>query len=119
MIGPKFERWRMKGLMATRRTELQPPRPEEVMKAIENPSRLARRLQTIFIKEKGIVTVPKIHRTYAGRWQRAEGAWSWFMFTREGTVIGSQWSATKVARAKCREYSKEWRGGDIHVTPEE
>lgn len=98
--------------------ELDTPKPSSFVKAMSEPTRLARKLQELIREEWGIEVVPKINRTYAGRWQKAEGAWVWFMFTKEGRVIGSQWPATEVASANRREYSVQMPGGDIHVTPE-
>ena len=58
---------------------------------------LKRRLELIF----GIDDIiPKIYRTRAGYWQRAQGAWSWFMITKDNRDVGSQRSATKVLNAK-------------------
>ena len=98
--------------------ELKLADPERYVKAMAEPSALALKLQKIIKEERNIEVVPKINRTYAGYWQRREGVWSWFMFTREGRVVGSQWPATKVAAAEHREYSVQMPGGDIHVTPE-
>jgi len=62
---------------------------------------LAIKLKNRLEKEFGIKNIiPKIHRTRAGYWQRAEGAWSWFMLCEDNTDIGSQWSANRVLNAK-------------------
>lgn len=58
--------------------------------------KLCKRLKTEF----DIDVIPKIYRTYAGFWQRAEGTWSWFMLTKDNRDVGSLWSVTKVLKAK-------------------
>jgi len=66
-----------------------------------NMNTLAINLKNRLEKEFGIENIiPEIHRTRAGYWQRAEGAWSWFMMCKDNTDVGSQWSATKVLKAK-------------------
>ena len=45
----------------------------------------------------------KIRRTYAGRHQRSDGAWSWYLDAVQGLApmsIGSQWKATTVVNPK-------------------
>lgn len=43
----------------------------------------------------------EIHRTYAGRLQRQEGAWSWFALDPHGfEVCGSHYPVTTLLRAK-------------------
>lgn len=39
---------------------------------------------------------PGPNRTYAGHWQRSEGAWSWWVELAGGITIGSQWSMAEV-----------------------
>jgi len=44
----------------------------------------------------------RIERTYAGREQRSEGAWSWYLVHADSGVeafVGSQWSATECLAA--------------------
>lgn len=43
-------------------------------------------------------------RTYAGYWQRSNGAWSWFMLTKGGWDIGSSEPATKCVQKKYKIY---------------
>jgi hypothetical protein len=56
-----------------------------------------------------------IERTYAGYWQRAQGAWSWELCGPEsmGMMIGSQWPAREVLRWE------DWQpdGGAIYPGP--
>lgn len=53
------------------------------------------------LRERGL-DVPEgsvIQRTYAGRHQRAEGSWTWFVLTPAGDgVIGSQWPLAELLR---------------------
>ena len=40
-----------------------------------------------------------VQRTYAGYYQRRQGAWSWFVLTPDGRdPIGSQWPVTTLLR---------------------
>lgn len=46
----------------------------------------------------------EIHRVYAGRWQLADGAWSWFLTDAKGKeIVGSHASAATCIKA--------WRAG--------
>lgn len=59
---------------------------------------LAKRIK----KEFGIEVVPTIHRIYAGRHQKADGAWSWFMMRKDNGIgdVGSQWTAKEIMKWK-------------------
>ena len=61
---------------------------------------LAKELAKRIKKEFNIEVLPEIHRTRAGYWQRSEGAFSWFMVTKDSKDIGSQNKALDVLRAK-------------------
>ena len=63
-------------------------------------SNLAKKLSLRIEKELGIKVEPKIYRTRAGYWQKAQGAWSWFMETKDNFEVGSQHSAKDVLNAK-------------------
>lgn len=43
----------------------------------------------------------RIERTYAGYWQRTEGAWSWELVRADGgpAFVGSQWTVKECLRA--------------------
>ena len=64
-------------------------------KATELSKKLAQRLK----KEFNFDVEPIIQRTYAGYWQRSNGAWLWFMVGKGGD-IGSGYRAKEVLRAK-------------------
>ena len=51
-------------------------------------------------KEIGFEVEPIITRTRAGRWQRSNGAWKWFMLTKNGRAIGSQDKAIDCLKAE-------------------
>ena len=48
--------------------------------------------------------VTTFHRTYAGYWQRAQGAWSWWAYTVKGWEIGSQIPLTELWKNRSRMY---------------
>jgi hypothetical protein len=63
-------------------------------------SRLAKRLAANIKRHLDIDVIPEIHRTRAGYWQRACGAWSWYMVTSDSQLdIGSCSTATECAKA--------------------
>jgi hypothetical protein len=82
------------------------------------PTALALRLAKIIKDEAGIEVEPVIRRTFAGRHQRAAGAFSWWMWYARaiGPAIGSQHPATRIATAKGRDYSQV-NYGDVQVDP--
>lgn len=42
----------------------------------------------------------RLQRSYAGHWQRIEGAWSWFAIDPEWSVnLGSQWPMSHLLKA--------------------
>jgi len=55
-------------------------------KCSKNAILLANRIK----KEIGIEVESVINRTRAGRWQRAAGAWKWYMLTKNRRFVGSQ-----------------------------
>ncbi len=70
------------------------------------------------LRERGL-DVPAgsvIRRTYAGRNQRAEGSWTWFVLTPAGAGdIGSQWTLAELLR---RGFTVDRdRYGQTHVDP--
>lgn len=48
-------------------------------------------------------------RTYAGYWQRIEGAWSWYLVGKDGRelFIGSQWPITDLLRSQLWSYGND------------
>jgi len=45
--------------------------------------------------------INSFHRTYAGYWQREEGAWSWYMHKKASlTNVGSTFSITELLKNK-------------------
>ena len=73
-------------------------------------TRTARRLRDT-VRGLG-VEVPdyiEIKRTYAGFWQRAAGAWSWFAVDEEGhELFGSQWTCKQVIEAEKLSVYRPW-----------
>lgn len=72
----------------------------------------------------------KLHRTYAGYWQRSEGAWSWWLggpaSDHSADIyrcrLGSQWPATEVLKAHKDPNRRVVLDGDalyIELLPEE
>lgn len=88
-------------------------------------SRLARRLHRRLEREGLHVETPfRIQRTYAGRHQRAAGAWLWELRREDGHSpringllmdLGSQDTATEIATAKNLGFSRPWPGDGLHV----
>lgn len=70
-------------------------------------SRLADRLAKRIYLESGLIVEPKIHRTRCGYWQKAQGAWSWWMQSKDYFQVGSQFSATVCVKAKKISINKE------------
>ena len=64
------------------------------------PTLLAEKLKYRIKKEFDVDVIPEIHRTRAGYWQKAAGAFSWFMMTNSNQDVGSQSSAKDVLKAK-------------------
>jgi len=63
-------------------------------------SKLAERLAKRIYAESGLIFEPKINRTRCGYWQKAQGAWSWWMQTKDYFQVGSRHSATACVTAK-------------------
>ena len=63
------------------------------------PTRLATRLKGRIKELTGEDVLPYIHRCYPGHWQRTDGAWAWSMGGEGVFIIGSSWTAKKVASA--------------------
>lgn len=62
---------------------------------------LAEKLSKKLEKELRITgLVPEIMRTRAGKWQKAAGAFLWFMLDEKGCAYGSCEKATTVLKAK-------------------
>ena len=79
-------------------------------------SKLAEKLAARIKELVGLEVVPKIERTRAGRHQRSEGTWSWYMVSVDGFCVGSQWTATECLRApKLEHYTYDW--GDVVLHP--
>lgn len=64
------------------------------------PTLLAEKLKYRIKEEFDVEVIPEIHRTRAGYWQKATGAFSWFMLTYTNQYIGSQFKAKDVLKAK-------------------
>ena len=103
------------------------PSDSDPLKMAEGMSRLARRLQRRLIRE-GLPLPPfRIARTYAGRYQRTLGAWSWDARRLDNNypidipglgqcLLGSEWPATECATAD--ELAVEYIDGAVHLTVE-
>ena len=70
-------------------------------------TKLSLKLASRIEKLTRFTVIPIIRRTYTGRYQTAEGVWSWYMITDEVVHpfriplwVGSHSQATKCARAK-------------------
>lgn len=83
-----------------------------------NPSYNVRKLITR-LRELG-VSLPDdamVIRVRAGRWQRADGAWSWFF--AHNAHIGSQWPVHELIKAKKLSLYYQDIIGHIHVMIED
>lgn len=80
-------------------------------------SKLALKLQKRIKEDFDIDVIPEIHRNYPGYWQRKEGVSSWFMQIKPDGLwtVGSQYTATEIAKAKKLDGS-DWTGqGDFQI----
>ena len=81
-------------------------------------SRLARRLRSR-LEHEGVALPPVVHidRTYAGRHQKAQGAWSWELCDADGRFlgVGSQHTASECAAAAKLSFWNPWPHTDLHL----
>lgn len=63
-------------------------------------SKLTEKLAKRIKKEFAIDVIPKIHRTRTGYRQKSCGAWSWYMNSVSGWLVGSCYRASDVVKAK-------------------
>lgn len=80
---------------------------------------LAERLATKIERELGVVCDPKsFRRTYAGRWQKASGAWVWTMQTAKEPYsdIGSGTAASECVKRSTRLAFGKY--GEIYIEEE-
>lgn len=81
--------------------------------------RLSKELDTTFPEGT------EVRRTYAGRNQRACGAWSWFLYCEKELIssIGSSYTVTELLKAKkwsfTNDIDKTLYGYNTEVYPEE
>lgn len=61
-------------------------------------SRLLKRLRPLLDPEWQFLLDgnPTVHRTYAGYWQKAAGAWVWYVVDQSGKECGSQWPLSEL-----------------------
>lgn len=59
-----------------------------------------------------------LHRTYAGHWQRAAGAWSWWGADQLGReIIASQYRITDLLKAEAIEVGDDHYGNALVLYP--
>lgn len=80
----------------------------------------AHRIRTRLAEEHGI-EVPfdaELVRTYAGYWQRKEGAWSWSLWhPADRVTFGSQYPATELLRCPAWQVDPADRAPDRSIYP--
>jgi len=68
------------------------------------------------IQQECGIACRNFRRLWPSPWQRAAGAWTWYAeIDGERTIIGSQYSVTKLLRAKKIFIYHSFRGGDPEV----
>jgi len=71
------------------------------MARVRIPTSFSKRVAKRIKKEFNIEVKPVIYRTYAGRWQRSRGAWSWWMELKDSPImVGSAFPARDILKAK-------------------
>jgi hypothetical protein len=65
-----------------------------------------------------IVDGAVVQRTYAGIWQRREGAWSWALVDANNfeLSVGSQYPVTRLLKGRIMA-TQHWNNDDLHVDP--
>jgi hypothetical protein len=79
-----------------------------------NPSeRLLTRLHAMGVD---IPDGARVQRTYAGYWQRSEGAWSWALVDGNGheLKLGSQYPLSTLLKSRIM-VTRRWNNDDFHV----
>lgn len=81
------------------------------MSGISKALKLAQFVEEVFGIKADYKT---FRRTYAGHWQRSQGAWSWSMQrTDMPSDLGSQWSLSEILSKK--DYVVVYEDGDLIV----
>jgi hypothetical protein len=84
-------------------------------------SRIVTALEAKGLKWPGGPANAEIRRTHAGRHQRACGAWSWFLWPKEGDAgfpsVGSSEPAGKIAKGFAVFWNRQTRSYELQSNP--